>query len=471
MDEQSADHVAMTPYWTDVRNVLGGIKAMRAAGEKYLPKFVNEKETAYARRVVLTKMTNVFAESASSLAAKPFQEPIKFNNTVIPPEIDTLQWNIDGRGNNQTVFAAQLFHQAMVNGIHWVLVDFPDTSEAVISVAEAKARGIRPYWVHVAAPNVLEVQSQMIDGVEVLTLFRILEAPDQVRVYKRSGDEATWEVWKKDEQLSAKQNQPVWTLIRSGNIGVGRIPLIPFITGMREGETWVITPSLRDAVDLQIELYLAESGVKHLKNVASYPMLNASGVKPNKDASGNILPIEVGPMTALYGEPDGMGNAGSWAFIEPSGESLRFLTQDAGEMKSELRELMRQPLTVNSENLTVITTAVAAGKTKTLVGAWRLLLVDMLEEAWLLTAKWMSITFEPDVFVFKDFDEFLESKDLAELTAVRARGDISRATYWRELVRRGLLSSDFNADNEVKLLLEEVPVDPLTNGENDALEN
>jgi hypothetical protein len=211
--------------------------------------------------------------------------------------------------------------------------------------------------------------------------------------------------------------------------------------------------------------------VKHIKNIAAYPMLAANGIKPPKTVNNQVTALSVGPMSVLYAEPDGNGNHGEWKYIEPSGESLRFLTQDAKETESALRELMRQPLTVNSENLTVITTTVAAGKVKTLVGAWRLYLTDTLENLLILTAKWLGITYDPDVFIFEDFEEWLDSKDLTELTAVRARGDISRRTYWKELVRRGLLASDFDADAEERLLLAEVPGDDIDEEVDDALED
>ena len=476
MDKLSADHEAMLPYWTDVSNVMGGIRAMRDARKLYLHKFAAEDEVQYDARHKLTRMTNVFTESASTLAAKPFQEPIRFQNESLPDEIDQLQHNIDGRGNNLTVFASQIFLQGMVNGIHWVLVDNPVAPQGPITVAEARDRGMRPYWVHVPAHSVLEVKSEMSGGVEVLSHVRILEQGEtkRVRVFNRDltvvTGSVTWELWEEQESKDRKLDTE-WVKIDGGTLGIERIPLIPYITGMRQGASWVITPPLRDAIDLQIELYIADSGVKHLETTAAYPMLSAAGVKAPKNADGKIEATIIGPMRVLYAEPDGTGNHGEWKYIEPSGESLRLLIQQCKEMEGSLRELMRQPLTVNSENLTVITTSVAAGKTKTLVGAWRLLLMDMLNEAFILTGKWMGVDFDPDVFVFKDFDEFLESKDLAELAHVRDTGEISRRTYWKELVRRGLLSSDFVADKEEAALLAEVPPDPLTNGEDNALED
>lgn len=482
MDKPSPDHEAMSPYWDKVRDIRGGIEAMRAAKKAYLPSFDGEDESQYKFRLQLTKMTNVFAESSSTLAAKPFQETTQLMITddkrPVPKELVDLQENIDGRGNNLTVFASQIFYFGMVNAIHWVLIDNPPV-DGPITVAEAKQRGIRPYWVHIQAANVLEVKSETVGGVEVMTYVRILEpgTPLRVRVFQRdiASGKVTFEVHEK--KTDEKTFKETWVVVQSGPMGIDRIPMVPFITGMRDGDRHVYIPALRDAVDLQIELYQAESGLKFIKTASAYPMLSASGVKPDKDAQGNITPIKVGPMKVLYAPPDGTGNHGEWKYIEPSGETLRFLTQDTVEMRGELRELMRQPLTVNSENLTVITTAVAAGKTKTLIGAWRLLLIDMLNNCFVMTCLWMNIpqtTYDPNIWVFEDFDEFLDGKDLTDLNQIRTSGNISRLTYWEELKRRRVLSSQFDPAQEERRLLEDVPSDNndvITEGTTDALES
>lgn len=462
---------AMMPYWTQVRDVLGGIKTMRDAGVEYLPRFKTESPAQYDYRLKMTKMTNVYAESSSTLASKPFQEPIKLQGEP-PAALLELQHDIDGRGNNLTVFASQMFKDGINDGVHWVMVDMPVAPDgASLSVREAQERGLRPYWVHINPRNVLDCRTEMIGGKEVLTFFKLLEPtePRRIRKMERSGDVATWQLLR--EEMNETTRKTEWVVEASGTFAIGMIPIVAFITGTRDGDSWVIEPPLRDAVDLQVELYQSESGVKHIKNIAAYPMLAANGIKPPKNAAGTVETLAVGPMAILYAEPDGNGNHGNWAYIEPSGESLRFLTQDAKEIEAALRELMRQPLTVNSENLTVITTAVAAGKVKTLVGAWSIFLKDALENLLIVTARWLGVDYDADVFIFQDFEEWLDSKDLTELTAVRARGDISRRTYWKELVRRGLLASDFDADEEERLLLAETPADPLDEEVDNALED
>ena len=99
-----------------------------------------------------------------------------------------------------------------------------------------------------------------------------------------------------------------------------------------------------------------------------------------KDEQGQPKPLSVGPAKVLYAPPDGAGNSGSWAYVEPSAQSLTFLAGDIKETKQDLRELGRQPLTATA-NVTVINSAMAASKAKSAVGAWAIGLKDALENA------------------------------------------------------------------------------------------
>jgi hypothetical protein len=140
VDKRSPDNAAMLPYWTKIADVQGGIETMRAAGKTYLPSFKAETPDEFSYRLSMTKMTNIFSESLNTLAAKPFQEPVMLKGDNVPTPIQELQYDIDGRSNSMTLFAAQMFKKGIANALHWVLVDNPPADKPV-SIAEAKKRG------------------------------------------------------------------------------------------------------------------------------------------------------------------------------------------------------------------------------------------------------------------------------------------------------------------------------------------
>lgn len=464
---RNADSLAMLDYW-DLSDVLcDGYQAVRNAGEAYLPRFQSEDGDDYSERLALTKFTNVWLDMTESLANKPFEKEVSLvesedddTDTVVPSQITDFIENVDGSGMNLTGFAADVFFAGIASCTHWIMVDYPKADPTVRTVADAKAAGVRPYWSHVLGRNILEARSLIIGGSETLTYLRIYEPGnlDNVRVFERlDTGVVTWTLWEK----TTVWNEVLKTYYReidSGTVSIGVIPVVPFTTGRRVGRSFRYAPPMRAAADLQIELYQQESGLKFAKTMTAYAMLSANGVKPDKDAAGKPLKLRVGPKAVLYAPPQGERSHGSWSFVEPAATSLTFLAADVKATIDQLRELGRQPLTAQSGNLTVITTAVAAGKARSAVQAWALMLKNALENALVLTAKWQNVTYDPQVNVFTEFDDGLDSvQDLTALTTAEAAGVISKRALVREFVRRGTLGPEYDWDADQKALLEQVP--------------
>lgn len=475
MTRRSVDSEAMVPYWDKVDAIVDGIDALRREGEKYLTKFNDETQAEYDFRLRQTKLTNVYRDIIEGLAAKPFEQAIMFTEDQsddksgsTPQSIIDFSYDVDGSGNNLTVFAAQTFFNGINSAIDWIMVDYPEADPTVVSIADSKRAGRRPYWSHILGRNILASESEMIGGKETLTFVKIFEPgePDKVREFRRSpSGSVDWALYERTEKVveGTGLNATYFKKIKDGNVSIGVIPLVPFHTGRRDGRSWKLFPAMQDAADLQIELYLQESGLKFLKVLCAYPMLAANGINAPKDAKGNPVKVAVGPTRVLYGGTGADGRAGSWTYVEPSAENLKFLAEDITNTIQNLRELGRQPLTASSSNITVITAAVAAGKAKSAVKAWAFKLKDALENALLLTAMWDGISYDPDLTVFTDFDDWMEGEDLPTLQDARKTQQISQETYWEELSRRGVLSTNFTPERERARLLADVPIDDVSN--------
>lgn len=464
----------MLPYWNLVDDITTGYDAVKSAGTKYLPMFPDELSADYDYRLALTEFTNVYRDIVESLAGKPFEEEITLivdknddgSETPPPTEIEDFIENVDGAGNNLTSFAAATFFNGINATIDWIYVDFPKADPSVKTKADEIAKNIRPFWSHVLGRNILEAKSEVIGGAETLVYLRILEPgfPEHVRVFERSADGVV--MFSLFEKMVQPGGRSKFILIDNGVITIGVIPLVPFVTGRREGRTFKFFPAMRDAADLQIQLYQQESGLKFAKTMTAYPMLAANGIAPPKDAQGNPKKLSVGPNRVLYAPYDGQGRPGEWAYLSPDAECLKFLKDDIKETMDQLRDLGRQPLTAQSGNLTVITTAFAAGKSRSAVSAWAMRLKDTLENAMVLTCMWLNITtdkYEPQISIFDEFDDFTtdQASDLTALNNMRTARDLSQTSLWREMKRRNVLIAEFDAVQEKSALLDEAPTDPM----------
>lgn len=465
LDKPSADHKAMSPYWDKVAAVLGGIDTLRAAGKTYLPKFPNEETKDYEYRLASARLTNVFRDIVETLSQKPFTEKLKIVEDGAPEEIVILADDIDGRGNNLHVFAAETFFEGIANAIDWVLIEFPDIDNAasgnrVRTKADDKAEKVRPYWVHIPAANVLEARAVVQNGEEYLTYVRVFypgSDVDRVRVMERNGAGCTFAVYEKTKELGAK-----WQLVKTGVITIGEIPMVPFLTGRRMGSGYRVSPPLRDAADLQIEVYQSESGLKHVKTMTAYPMLAANGIMPDKNADGTPKPVPMGPNVVLYGPPDGEGGQGKWERLSADAPAMVFLASDVERDIQQLRELGRQPLTAQSGGVTRISAAMAASKGNSSAQTWALALKDALELALYYTQLWLDIVPNEEkpveVQIHTDFEvESDDDKSPEYLTKMRENGDLSQPTYWREMQRRGILSSSFDPETEKEDIAGEMP--------------
>lgn len=477
LEAYAKDIGCMVDYWDQTDAIVEGYDAVRNAADKYLPKFNEEKTDDYKVRLQLTKFTNIYRDIVEGLASKPFEEEITLledDKAKPPEEIKTFIEDVDGGGNSITQFGSLTFFNGINSAIDWIFVDFPSVDRTrIVTRADEKKAGIRPFWSHVLGRNVREVRTAIVNGKRELSYIRVFEPGvselDRVRIMLR--DETGGVFWFLYEKIESQTDQKQkYALIQQGKLTIDVIPYVPFTTGRRDGASWKFFPAMRDAADLQIKLYQNESGLEFISNMAGYPMLAANGMRPELEADGKTpKKVAIGPMRLLYGLPNDDGSIGNWQFIEPAATSMEFLQKKNDKTKEDLRELGRQPLTAQSGNLTVITTAVAAGKARSAVSAWALELKNALENALVITAKWLNLSgYEPEVNVFNEFDSFTDgNSDLDALDKARARGDISNETFLSELKRRKVLAPEFDFDKEQERLLKEVPSEPDEDAEDD----
>lgn len=493
-DTPSSDHEAMAAFWSMVADILDGAPAMRKLPSNinpYLPRFPNETLADYTYRVEHAKFTNIYRDIVETLAAKPFTKEVDLDEAA-KSEYKALAEDIDGSGNHLYVFAGQSFFAGINNAVDWIMVDYVRMRPGS-TLADERSLNARPYWVHVPAPRVLAVYSARIGANEELIHIRIKESgvrregfgeveTNRVRVYDRAplyaegSDEitgyasATFTVYEQKTETTNGKTTSTWEVIDQGPITIGIIPMVPVIMGRRKEGTWQFVPPLQDAAYLQVEHFQQESALKNASENAAFPMLAGNGVtppmvpNPRADQAGQPAEIPgmvpVGPKVVLYAPPAQDGQHGEWTFIEPQGSSLTFLAGRVETTEQQLRELGRQPLTAQTGNLTVVTTAFAGDKANSVIQAWALNLKDALENAWAITALWLGQKEGPSVNVDTDFDIGLsDEQDPANLLKMREAGDLSHETICHEFKRRNILSAEFDFEEEEKRLAEEGPGD------------
>lgn len=476
-DTPSSDYAAMAPYWEMVDTILAGADAMRRAA-KYLPQFPKESDADYKYRRENAKFTNIFRDLVEGLASKPFAKELGLVDAKASDQIKKLAEDIDGRGNHLHVFAGNLFFNGIAHAIGWIFVDHSKVPEGATR-AQEKAIGARPYWVYVAATKMLAAYTDIIDGEEQFVHVRIREDEvrrrgfeeetiERVRVLNREPllddrgnvvgyGPANYELWEKG--ASSNGRAAAWSVIDSGSISIGLIALVPFLTGRRVDGSWQVLPPMKDCAFLQVEHYQQETNLKYARDMTCFPMLAGNGVTPEIDPATNQPRVApVGPKAVLYAPMGQDGRHGEWKFIEISASSLEFLEGSIDKTERQLRELGRQPLTAETGNLTVVTTAFAAQKGNSAVQAWAINLKDALEQAFAYTCMWLKDSSEPEVSIHTDFAiEAQAGEELDAVLTLMERGDISREAGLNEMKRRNGLSPEYDSEVDLDVILKEMP--------------
>lgn len=452
----SLAHEKLAPLWAMIKTILAGARAIRAAGEVYLPKQPAESKEEYERRKCSAPWRPEFEDAIRAISARPFTDETKLAGDS-SDDIKALAEDIDGRGNNLNVFAKDVFEGGVALGAHGILVDFP-TMRAGATIAEEKAAGARPYWVSVGADEILAIRTRRIGAREVVVHLRLREIETVANGFEekvvekiRVLEPGLWQVWAQTTDAAGTKQ---WTIEDQGALTLDEVPFVFYCTAKRVGAQYVRPPML-DLADMQIELYRFMSGEEQIYTMAGAPMLTANGMgKPDGDGA-----VETGPNRVLYA-PGAENIQTSWEYIQPDAANLTAITAKGQGIILDMRRLGLQPMLPKTGNVTATASGIEAAKAHTAVGTWANGLKDALEQAFVFTTKWMKSSEPVEVSVHTDFGVALQGVDeIRELREARKARDISQETYWAELSRRGVLGPNFDPEQEVDRLLGELPGD------------
>lgn len=443
----SAAYDRMATRWHLPRTLMGGTRAMRAAGETYLPKEPKESKDAYGNRLARSTLFNAFKRTVKGIVGKVFaRDPVLSEGT--PESIKDWSEDIDMMGRNLATFASDVFENGVEVGLSHILVDMP-SGDPGKTVAEEKARNRRPYFVHIKAEDLISWKTATINGKEVLTQIRFREnvtvddgeygekAEERVRVLWRD----RYEIWKKVENKSSKDTS--WELLENGTVSLGEIPLATFYaarTGFMLAE-----PPLEDLAFLNVAHWQSASDQRHILHVARVPLLFGRALTL-VDENGEKL--EIGPNRMITSEDP----QGDLKYVEHGGAAISAGRQDLLDIEDRMRVMGLEIFLPKQQ--TAAEKKIDSDDANSQAKAMALALQDALELAFSFMAKWVNKTESGSVVVNTDFLAMFgqNAQEVGTLLNARMAGEISRETFWAEMKRRGFLMDDFDAVAEEERL-------------------
>jgi hypothetical protein len=209
------------------------------------------------------------------------------------------------------------------------------------------------------------------------------------------------------------------------------------------------TPPMRDLADLNLAHWQSSSDQRHVLHVARVPVLFGAGLAENMDR------LTLGPNRMIK-TTDAQAKL---VYVEHSGRAIEAGRQDLQDLQQQMATMGLELLVPDRPgDATATEKAIKKAESESALQMIAKNLQNGLQQSIEMMMKWGGVSGDVNVDLNTTFE--LKLTDQSELTTLgdaRLNRDLSQETYWRELKRRGVLSDDFDAEEEADRLAAEGP--------------
>jgi hypothetical protein len=443
------------------RTLMGGTKAMREAGETYLPKDSAEDQLDYENRLKRTFLFNGLRRTVLNLSARVFDQPV----TVEPDDLEEFERRASRDGRSLTEFGHNLFVTALSEGDAFIYVDYP-RMDGIQSRADELDAAVRPYAVEVKPEDLFFWKLAEAGSRQYLAEIRFfeqyesedaakgtIERKKQIRrVFINEGGAIEWEVYR--ENPAAKQaapmsqgggttpaasDMPAWIITEDGVLqGIDEIPLVHIEFGDEE-TAMVSTPPLADLAEMNIAHWQSMSDQRQILHFARVPVLFSRGLSSADDK------LILGPNFHIRAN----NPQADLKYVEHSGASISAGRQDLMDLEVRMAAMGIQLLLGGSSNPGSESATAKSISKSTEESALQIMARSLgrgLTDALELMAKWSDIpTDDVTVEVNSDFKLKLgESSEITQLMEMYESGLLDAENTLIEMQRRGFIRDEYD---------------------------
>jgi hypothetical protein len=360
--------------------------------------------------------------------------------------------NIDMQGRDLSTFALEVFRDAFVSGVSYIMVEAP-RRVAETSKLQARQEGLRPYLVHLQVEEILGWKTALFGNVLALSQLRIMEhlteqdpadefstvEVEQVRVLDRLPDAV-------QVRLYRKGKKDAWAMVDKYLTEAPEITVIPYYA--KRSGFFTGKPPLEGMIDVNISHWQLQSGIRNNSHYSLIPVMLLTGFD---DETEMVLSSSMA-MTSRNAEADAKWVATDTAAVTTAQALLK-------DLEDQMEELGLQLTTRRVVNESATGAALAAAKETSTLAMMADSLKDALEQAMTWVAFYGGLG-EPsiNVEVNKEFSvDVLDAQDVMALLASVTSGNLSQTTFINELARRNFINPDIIAEDEIDAIDFEEP--------------
>ena len=428
---RSLEVIGMMPDWKVMAAVTNGTNYIRDLAEQYLPQEPREDDEAWRARIdrsVLSPYTSRLIETA---AGAVLRKPIHIEGD---PYWSEVALDIDGIGSNINEYARRALVSSLTYGHSAILVDFPAATGAR-NLAEERAMGRRPYFVHVDAPQIWGWRK---DDTNRLTQIRIHDY--EYRPLNEFGEEQVevMRVIYPGRYDLYTLGQETVTFEESNGFSLDTIPVVPIYSNRRG--VLISQPGLLDIANLNITHYQRQSDLIHALHIAAMPTLVLEGYSQDSSEA------TIGVNYALGMEP---------------GHKAYYVQSDATSFEAQMAELQSLEGQMSTLGITKLfgqkfvaesaeAKRIDQAQSNSVLAIISQELESALNQAFKLAAQYVGME-PPVITIDRDFDYYrLIGQDVAVLAQLNESGKISDETLLKILQHGEILPEDVKVADELE---------------------
>lgn len=351
VDTLHGEYIARIDEWQTLRDVLAGSRAVKAAGERYLPALAGQKYTpqpgtgknAYDNYLLRTKFYAATARTQQALGGI-----ILHKNLVIEGPDALVEQLKDVTLNDTPIedFADLALSEVIGLGRFGILVDMPDDEEP---------NETRPYWVGYTTEQMVNWRTTSSYGDTYLTMMVLKEVyetqlndfetkcHDQYRVLRLVPDalnqpEGLSYVQDIYQKISEKDKEftRVKTIVP---MKLGKpLPFIPFVTlAPTTLSPSPEKPPLSEMAETNLHMYRRSADLEHGRHITGLPtpvVTGAFGESNIPPAGAQFEPLTIGSSQAWM-----LAKGAEVKYLEFTGQGLGALVEGMREDKEEMAQL------------------------------------------------------------------------------------------------------------------------------------
>ena len=411
--------------------LMGGTMAMRAQGRTFLPQDAKEKDAAYDARLNRSTLFPGYKRTVQYLTGQVFSSQVQVDGD--PDGIDLE--NVTTSGDDLTTFCQEVFRNGVNHGSTLIMTDMPPRDPGTtLTVAEARAAGVRPYLVNIKITDVIgwkvgaggklaQLRFREVATVEAGEYavkqeerIRVLE-PGKYAVYrKQDGSDDKWVI------AEDADGNPM-----EGTTSLDFIPVSVFMPGQRRS-LLTADPPLEDLAFLNLSHWQSQSDQRNILHVARVPILFGRMLDESS--------IDVGVSSMINSQDE----KGSLEYVEHSGAAIEAGRQDLEDLKTEMAIFGLQLMITKTGNVTATENALNSAESDSTLKSWAILFAKTMATAIDHMARFIGAEFSGEVTVNTDFRNMLQDFTPKELLDAVNDGVLSKEIVFDEFIRRGMIT-------------------------------